>query len=119
VVVLEPVTFQAATALTSRVRSPPTVTVWSLVMSFLEPLVIFTVWFAPIEVVELAPTVSVSLLPTFLVLLLATAMLVSFWECIMISSDPDLSSSRISLLPPPPGVLAVLMAVRVLPSGSA
>ena len=119
VVVLEPVTFHAATALTSSERVPPTITVWSALMVFCEPLVIFTVWLAPTEVVELPPTSSVSLLATFLVLLLATVMLVSFWECIMISSDPDLSSIRISLLPAPPGVLAVLMAVRVLPSGRA
>lgn len=80
---------------------------------------IFTVWSAPTVVVESEPTSSVSLLATFLVLLLATVMFVSFWEWIMISSAPDLSSIRISLLPPPPGVLAVFTAVRVLPSGSA
>ena len=68
-------------------------------------------WFAPMTRVSLFPTVSVALLP---------ADTEAFFEAFMnISSEPALSSIRISLVEPPPGDVAVWSAIRVLCSGNA
>src|SRR5262245_3723813 len=68
-------------------------------------------WFDPMARVSLLPTLSVALFPAE-----TDASLDAFMN---ISSWPALSSIRISLLDPPPGVVAVWIDMRVLCSGSA
>ena len=67
-------------------------------------------WFAPIVRVSLLPTLSVALFPAETEASLDAFMNISSW--------PALSSIRISLLDPPPGVVAVWMDIRVLCLGS-
>ena len=69
------------------------------------------VWLEPIARVSLLPTLSVALFPAE-----TDASLEAFMN---ISSLPALSSMRISLVEPPPGVVAVWTDMRVLSLGSA
>src|SRR6185437_8398001 len=89
---------------------PPTVSDW-LEPTFADMLsVTASDWLEPIERDSLLPIVSVALFP---------AETEASWEAFMnISSPPALSSMRISLVDPPPGVVAVWMLIRVLCLGS-
>src|SRR5690606_32027590 len=78
VTVVAPPLVRPYTALISRLRLPPTVTVWSAPTSFWAPLVILVSELPATALEELLVTNKLSLLPTFFFLLFAVTIWVSY-----------------------------------------